>query len=330
MALKLLQGPIDFTPEPTEPDWVGIDVTYEEGVQTMWLDDIGIIGPPEIALGFAAMTVTNLDGVFSPRSFGQGITSGSRITYDYHTNKLLYWDNSINIPHTIEPLTGAIYNGIAESLGTTQPSTRVPDRWLRVLGASTIQYAPLTDTTNSFVAEYVFSPSPSFSTGFCVVSPGPGTTVFIHSGRADANGTICQYDWLNKTEVLPRRYVGATYEAVFYSRKFDIFIGWDFDPLNTDLGQLFIWANEFEPTALSAPVAVTPITQGRVSTIQTTLTDSEGQPVPDRRIDWSITVGNGTLSTTQSVTDENGVAEVDYRAELSGGVDPTIQASLTY
>jgi hypothetical protein len=176
--------------------------------------------------------------------------------------------------------------------------------------------------------EYSFDNSVVVSSFQDQLIPGPGTTVFIYT--LQNNGEIVQYDWEAKTEVLPRRYLGAIYDGCWYSRRFDIFIAWDTNALNADLGEISIFANEVEPSALSVPTALTPITQGRVSTIQTTLTGSNGEAVPDRRIDWSITAGNGTLLQTQSVTDEDGVAETQYRAELSGGVNPTIQASLTY
>lgn len=331
MALKLLQGPINFAPETGDPDYTGLDVKFFEGEQTFWLDEFGLIGPQENGLpgGGARWCVANLDAILSPRADGVVFTTASVLTYDYHTNKLLHWDNGINIPHQVEPLTCSVRHEVDESAGLTNVCTRLPDRWLKVNNPDDIDVADLDSATNSFTTEYTFSPNPNFSSGGVATSPGPGNTIFIWS--SNSSGEIVQYDWLNKTEVLPRRFIGTdTTGGVWYSRRFDIFIRTDVDPLNTDLGQLYIYANEVEPSALSAPVALTPITQGRVSTIQTTLTGSNSEVIPDRRIDWSITAGNGTLSTTQSVTDENGVAEVDYRAELSGGVNPTIQAQLTY
>lgn len=331
MALRLLQGPIDFANEPGDPDYAGLDVKFSEGPQTFWLDEFGLVGPQDNGLpgGGSRWCIANLDAIISPRASGVVFTTASQLTYDYHKNKLLHWDNGINIPHTVEPLTCSVEHEVLESAGVTNVSTRLPDRWMKVSNPDEIDVADLDAVSNAFTLEYTFDPNPGISAGSVATSPGPGSTVFIWC--SNAGGVILQYDWLNKTEIFPRRTLGTdTTGAVWYSRRFDIFIRTDVDPLNTDLGQLYIYANEFEPSTLSAPVALTPVTQGRVSTIQTTLADDVGTGIPDRRIDWSITVGNGTLSTTQSVTDEDGVAEVDYRAELSGGVNPTIQAQLTY
>ena len=41
-------------------------------------------------------------------------------------------------------------------------------------------------------------------------------------------------------------------------------------------------------------------------------------------------VGNGDSLDVQTTTDEDGVATTQYRAEITGGVDPTIQAQLTH
>ena len=330
MALKLLQGPITLTVDPDDDDYIGADPNFFEQSQMFWLDEVGLVGPQRIGLpgGGQRMAVVNLDGVFNLRNDFITFTTGSAITYDYHKNKLLHWNNGINIPHTIEPLTMAIYDGVDESAGLTNISTRMYDRWLRLNTPNTMEWAALDAATNTWNTEYTFSPSIGASAFVEHLIPGPGTTVFIYT--LVNNGMIVQYDWLNKTEVLPRKYLGAVYDGCWYSRRFDIFIAWDVNALNADLGEISIFANEVEPSALSAPAALTPVTQGRVSTIQTTLTGAQGEAVPNRRIDWSITAGNGTLLQTQSVTDEDGVAETQYRAELSGGVNPTIQASLTY
>lgn len=330
MALKLLQGPITLTVDPNDDDYIGDDPNFFEQQQMFWLDEYGLIGPQRLGLtgAGARFAVVSLDGEFSIRNDGMTFTTGSVITYDYQKNKLLHWNNGINIPHTIEPLTCSIANGVNESAGLTNPATRMYDRWLRLNTPNTMEFAALSSATNSWTTEYSFDPAIGASSFQDQLIPGPGTTVFIYT--LVNNGMIVQYDWLNKTEVLPRKYFGTIHDGAWYSRRFDIFIAWDTNALNADLGEITIYANEVEPSALSAPTALTPITQGRVSTIQTTLTGAQGEAVPDRRIDWSITAGNGTLLQTQSITDEDGVAETQYRAELSGGVNPTIQAQLTY
>lgn len=332
MTLKLLQGPITMVGNPLDDRISAVDAGYRQQ-QVFWLDEFGLIGRPKTNLGavggigLTAMYICNTDGVMYVRKGATGLNLGGPFTYDYHTNKLLFWNAGINIPVAVEPLTGA--HGQQESLGVTNASIRLPDRWLK-LDNGAMEFAELDAVSNAFTAEHTFSPTLDNGTGTNhMISPGPGNTVFVWTSAA--SGEMVQYDWIKKEEVLPRRYIGSDLNnAMFYSRKYDIFIAVDDNALNSDIGELYIYANEFEPSALSAPVALTPVTQGRVSTIQSTLTDSDGNGIPDRRIDWTITVGNGTLSTTQSVTDENGIAEVDYRTELTGGVDPTIQAELTY
>ena len=330
MALKLLQGPITMTVDPDDDDYIGDDPNFFEIAQIFWLDEYGLVGPQRTGLtgGGQRTARVSLDGVMSLCADRVRFGTATVYTYDYQKNKLLNWYQGINIPHSVEPLTMGISEGVNESLGLTNASTRLYDRWLRLNTPNTMEYADLDAATNTWNTEYSFDPSIAASSFQDQLVPGPGTTVYIYT--LDANGMIAQYDWLNKTEVLPRKYLGTQHDGCWYSRRFDIFIAWDTNALNADLGEITIYANEVEPSALSAPTALTPITQGRVSTIQTTLTGSNGEAVPDRRIDWSITVGNGTLLQTQSITDEDGVAETQYRAELSGGVNPTIQASLTY
>jgi len=157
-----------------------------------------------------------------------------------------------------------------------------------------------------------------------------GRDSLIYLWLDDATSTIVTYDWQKRVEVLPRISLGIGAETVLYSPKWDIFISLH---ENTGNQELRIWSHEGEVSALTAPVALTPITAGNVSRITTTLTDDVGVGLPGRLIDWSITVGNGDLlgpTTPQSTTDEDGLAFIDYRALITGGVDPTIQASVTF
>ena len=41
MALKLLQGPITFQPEPDDSDLSGVDVGFFDGRQSYWLEELG-------------------------------------------------------------------------------------------------------------------------------------------------------------------------------------------------------------------------------------------------------------------------------------------------
>jgi hypothetical protein len=49
-------------------------------------------------------------------------------------------------------------------------------------------------------------------------------------------------------------------------------------------------------------------------TLSVVATTSAGQPVSGVTVTWTLTQGDGTLSTTSSITDANGVATVFYAA----------------
>ncbi len=62
------------------------------------------------------------------------------------------------------------------------------------------------------------------------------------------------------------------------------------------------------------------------SRIEATVTDQVGLPVEGEVINFAVTVGSGTLSSPQAVTDGEGVATVTYRASTTAGVE-TVRAS---
>jgi hypothetical protein len=326
MALKLLHGPIPMYPDPGDPETASSPAGLTE--QTFWLDDVGLVGEPnpEFSPGNPWVCV-NLDGMMSVRalrpSFNQDYDG---IQYDYVTNKLVglinVWTDGV---FAVEPLNGSKLSNDTEGVY----GLRLPDRVIKRTKNGTLQTAPF--DTGVFADEYTF-PAPdvpfSYNDNFM---PGPGNTVYWYNG--DESGVILHYDFQKKAEVQPQRRVslGMQPTRVFYSRRFDIFIGFAPSSIGTpDVSDLYIWANEVVPDTLTTPIALTPITQGRVSTIQVRLLGDESTEIGGRLVDWSITAGNGELSSVQSKTDEFGVATVDYRAILSGGIDPTIVAEVTY
>lgn len=337
MVLKLLQGPIVCTADPDDVDTAGFDVLMDEAT-VFWLDDHALIGMAEISgygtrAGPGSTIVFNLDGVFYVRSKTVGVIGPSTAGFDYVTQSGIV-SFSTGAQFTFEPWDGS-WNPlqlVAASGWTAGNLIRLPNRFLHwgVSPASLTQLASadLDEFQADMTIEYTFSPS--FSGVGIERRLLPGRDSLLYLFLDDASGTIATYDWQKRMEILPRRELGIAAETVVYSPRFDIFVS-----LHNNSGnqELRIWANEFEIDALSNPIALTPITEGRVSTIQVTLTDDAGDGVPDRFIDWSITVGNGDLigpTAPQSTTDENGVAEIKYRALLTGGVDPTIRASVTF
>lgn len=330
MALKLLQGPTSLTADPYDPVYKAETLISFQADTWVWLDEFGVVGVPHdpIGLGDGVWGIMNMDGVMYIRrnTYLVGTFSYGTVTYDYIANlPISYTSNSADRPHHIQPLTGWVDKRIQlPTPDINKGAVRLPDRWVWFDNSPTaLESAPLT-LAGSFTTEHTFTGLTTPSTGR-KISRGRGDVIYIWTGAE-----ILTYDWVRQEEVLPRKTVSPIPDSgLMYSPRFDLFIGFN-ETGTANLDEMYVWSNEFEINTLSAPVAVTPVTQGRVSTIQTTLADDQGVGIPDRLVDWSITAGNGDLSATQTTTDEDGVAEVDYRAELTGGVDPTIQASVTY
>jgi len=336
MALKLLQGPIVCVADPDDEDTAGFDVKIREHT-AFWLDDHAIMGYADIGgygtrAGPGSAISINLDGIFYVRRKTINTLTVAGGGFDYITRSGIVTFGT-GIQFTFEPWTGSYVEAepVVSSGWAADNLLRLPNRFLQwgvsPAGASQLASADLDELQADLVVEYTFSPGLPAAGIDKRTLPGRDSLIYLYSN--DTVSTITTYDWQTMTEVLPRRELGVDAETVLYSPRFDIFVS-----LHDNAGnqEMRIWANELEVDSLSAPVALTPVTAGRVSTIQTTLTDDVGVGIPDRLVDWSITAGNGDLIPTvaQSTTDENGVAEIKYRAEITGGVDPTIQASVTF
>ena len=340
MVLKLLQGPIVCTADPDDFDTAGDDVLMNADT-CMWLDDHGLMGYCEIGgygtrAGPGSTIAINLDGIFYVRHKTVGAVAPGGAGYDYITESgLVSFAGGAQYP--FEPWTGSYITdqAIVDADWPNDNLLRLPDRFLTwavsPAGNSQLASADLDEVTADLVVEYTFDPGFGITPGIHKrFMPGRDSLVYLWLDNVSGGtGTIVTYDWQKRIEVGTRRELGIDANTVVYSPRFNIFIS-----LHTNSGnqEMRIWANEGEISALSAPIALDPITQGRVSTIQTTLTDDTGEGIGGRFIDWSITAGNGDLipASAQSVTDEDGVAEIQYRAEITGGVDPTIQASVTF
>lgn len=344
MGLKLLQGPITLTADPFDPDFIA-PVSFVGTVRWHYYEEFGLCGnPTPPVVGQLSWAVVNLDGVMFIRKnvFEQGAAISSGNHQDLITGQAIgYWGSIVASVNLIDPQTGFFqkfqtppYAGPEDDLPNafkSRETIRLPDRWWDTGMAPTGPESRETvvnwalDGTGGTNVEYTFADIPALTNGASYkISAGRDSLLYIWNGNQ-----ILTYDWQRRTEVFPRKTPSfEVNKGIAYSRRFDIFIG--LHEFATDQDEMYIWANELEPDSLSAPVDLTPVTQGRVSTIQTTLTDDAGVGIPDRLVDWSITAGNGTLGVTQSVTDEDGIAENTYRTELVGGSDPTIQVDVTH
>lgn len=339
MVLKLLQGPIVCTADPDDQDTAGFDVLVREET-CHWLDDHAICCTSEISgygarAGPGSTIVFNLDGVFYVRRKTANTLNPTIPGYDYITENGIQFFGFTQDAYEFEPWTGSYHETqIIAPAGDWSNDNwfRLPDRFLAWNispgGQDDMLSCLLDEVETDLTVEYTFDPAPP-ALGI-EHRPLRGRDSLVYLYCHDAVSTILTYDFQKRVEVLPRVTLGIAAETVLYSPKFDIFISLHENSGNQELR---IWSHEGEVSALTAPVALTPITAGNVSTIQTTLTDDVGTGLPGRLIDWSITAGNGDLlgpTTPQSTTDENGIASIDYRAQITGGVDPTIQASVTF
>jgi len=340
VVLKLLQGPIVCTADPDDEDTAGNDVLLRANT-CFWLDDHAICGYSEVGgygtrAGPGSVIVFNLDGVFYVRRKTENAVNVIDSGWDYVTESGIVAFGAAALEYPFEPWTGSYVESQALTASNDWDGDnliRLPDRFLTWDYAASfnddeIASSLLDEDENDLVLEYTFSPSvPALGTDKRMM---PGRDSLLYFYCHDAVSTIITYDFQKRMEISPRRELGVTSETVLYSPRFDIFISMHDNSGNQEIR---IWANEFEVNALSPPIALTPVTDGQVSVIQTTLTDDQGQGVPDRLIDWSITSGNGSLigpTAPQSTTNANGVAEILYRCLLSGGSDPTIEASVTF
>jgi hypothetical protein len=340
MSLVLLQGPISTVRDPDDAQMTGT-AGFQLADGVLWFDDFGLVGFADTGTSGAPLNssiVCNLDGVCYLRQDGGGAFGAYDLHYDTLTNQILGWRSGLGAGlRQIDPLTLSIQTPVINAMTVDVAGIRGTTGWFTVATdapANQIWRADLDATTDGeFSHDYTFVPAAGVGGGDHLLE-GPDGSIYWFF--ADASGTLARYDYLNKTEVFPnttntnRLTLGRDAARCFYSPKFDIFISVEANAGDANITDIYIWANELLPDSITAPVALTPVTAGRVSTIQITLLDDNSVGIPDRLIDWTITVGDGELSATQSTTDSNGVAEIDYRAETSGGSDPTIQAELTF
>lgn len=201
---------------------------------------------------------------------------------------------------------------------------RASDRYLDVLSSS-VRYRPLATPGDAPVAESTLTGAGS---GYPTVSRtnSPDIVCFVWG-----NGPVAYYDVVARAQVAGTGNVG-TNSGGWYSPKHDIFITLtDAFPADT----IRVYANAVRPSTLSNPVAVTPLTQGRVSQVKVRLLGTNSDACVDELVNWSITAGVGAMAQAQSTTDATGWAYNDFIAPVSGGAGSpfgtvTIQAQVLY
>jgi hypothetical protein len=332
MPLQLLYGPVTCTIDPDDST-LGGTPTHNSN-DAFWYDDYGyVVGANSVTgAGLSPVFVIDIDGVYRLRKNQPSVFGYGDFMYDYLRDAGMCLVGSQL--SQLDPETGTFkFGGIIRS-STTTNQLRTPEGFYRVSG-SAVQRAPLNATSDSdYVTEFTLT-NPDTFIAPSTLSPGPDSRFFI----CYTTGAIIQYDYIAKTEVAvnPSRafdnnnrwVLGITPRRCCYSPKLNCFIVLDGDGIAADT--ISIYSLELVPDNITAPTASPAITAGAVSTISVTLRDGGGnRGIRDRLIDWSITAGNGTLLQTQSTTDADGIATTQYRAPITGGVNPTIQASLTY
>lgn len=138
------------------------------------------------------------------------------------------------------------------------------------------------------------------------------------------DGAIVYYDHVNKVQMPGVANIG-TNKGAWYSPRHNIWI-----KINS-ANQLVIHAATPRPSAMTAPSGSAAL-RGRTTTFSVTVTGDAGEPCPDELISWSLLSGAiGQLKATQSRTNQNGQASIDYIAPVIGALsDVTIRAELKF
>lgn len=204
------------------------------------------------------------------------------------------------------------------SYGNAQ--VRAPDRWLTV-SAALVQYRAL-DFSGSWTTETTLTGTSGTNATWSRTRASNILAI------AHENGTIVYYDVTAQAQVGGVSYIGAN-QGAWYSPKHDMFVA------RTSAHALKVFANAVRPSSLSNPAAITPLTQGRVSSVRVRLLGSDSDACEGELVDWSITAGSGELALAQSETDSDGYAYNDFIAPISGGAgspfgNVTIQAQVLF
>lgn len=316
MALELLAGPYDVTFGGAQKDF---------GKNPFWRDDLGLVGYVDVGATVRHYCIVQLDGVAWVRNNNASASASQDFSWDLQRDSLL-WTNTTGEMWSFDPLTGTIEAQLIEG-GTPVRWTRLGDRYLTALANSfgvRVQSAPLGTTSDSaFTTEHTFTGRANLS-GRGYISDAGGGRVYA----AYPNGDIYLYDHVHQAQVGRWQSIDLTNKGIWYSRRHNIFVS--LHNVASGQDQVRVWANETRPASLSAPAALSPVQKGSVSAIRVQCLGSAGEPVPELPVGWSLTAGSGVLDGTQSLTDADGYAQIDYIAPADATGSATIQAQVKF
>lgn len=138
-----------------------------------------------------------------------------------------------------------------------------------------------------------------------------------------SDGTIIYYNHMTTTQVQKWDFIGAN-RGAWYSERHDVWIRWGAD------NQIYIHASTAAPYALSNPAGDAPL-KGKSTLYTVQLLGEHLEPIAGELIEWELGEGDpGSLSGTQSETDDSGNASIRYYAPVDGSGDIAINARLRY
>lgn len=312
MALELLAGPISFS-----VDGVSLP-TWGAYYQQTYIQGIGLISLGVNPSGQPGGTyVAQLDGAAMFRSpFAWGAGSLILVPDLRKDTGIAMWDGNYS---DFDAIACAPYPTpwLTTAAGASVASCVLPDRFLKIVWDKAL-WSGLTDSVN-YVEEYAFTTNPP--TGDATVSRTNKPGVICLAWRAE--GQIRFYDTVNRIQVGETIYLGESFDACWYIRKWDIF-------LTLESNQLKVFANVVRPSSLSNPVALSAIAPGLVTQMQVRLLGAQNEPCVGEIINWAITSGDGFLVASQSETDENGYAQIGYACPVGSSGSATIAAEVDF
>ncbi|MEA3242336.1 MAG: hypothetical protein U9Q19_02710 [Pseudomonadota bacterium] len=306
----------------------------------VWVDGIGFVG-------------IWIDGTHINRSFyGAAQLDGEVI----RITSPVYFLANFSYDYAEDGLLVTYYGGVAGRRWKTKPEgnlqeflysspdlplidrydIRLADRWLKASGSSIYQ-APL-DGSLDWAIEHTYTAdnqamnasSFKYFSGSARISAAGGGLYWL----AYHYGGLALYDATNKQVIESHKvafnYHGQGYlQGLSYSRGLGVFIG-TYLNTSTNKTELVVMSDETRPSSLSNPVALSTLSRGSVTTMEVELMGENNDPVEDFPVDWTLTVGDGQLSSSQTLTDATGKAQVDYLPDNLASSGFTLQAEAQF
>lgn len=312
MAVRMLAGPFQIrTREGKLPtSGVGICGYYPQ---------VGLIGQFNYSGGYAPAGIITLDGIHEGMHQFQLPTISwwperGRMVRAVFTEEFEL--DPRTFAHRLLPTTPEIYP-------PNYPYVYIKERtrWLWVFPGTISGTMTARDEATGVDSVYCQLPHAYVTS----MSPGRGVgEVFLGTMVGEsAAGYFFNYE--SKRQASELFYYGGN-APPWYSPEFQVMVTVE----NPDgkWGQLKVWSQEVEPTIVTDAVVVRGEARaGCVPTYQVRVTGAQGEPCPKEFVDWTIQ-GAGRLEHLQSITDDEGYAEVKVIYGLHEEGDSTIRASV--